>query len=62
VCSSDLKRPVPLADAVLDWVAGEAGNHAAPPADAPRRLRARPLDAVLVALALTTALTLPLAA
>lgn len=56
------KRPVPLADAVLDWVAGEAGNHAPAAADAPRTLRARPLDGVLVALALAIAVTLPLAA
>jgi hypothetical protein len=56
------KKPVPLADAVLDWVAGEAGSHAAAPPDPPRALRARPLDGVLVALVLATALTLPLAA
>jgi hypothetical protein len=56
------KRPVPLADAVLEWVAGEAGHHAAAPPDPPRALRARALDGVLVALALATALAVPLAA
>ena len=56
------KEPVPLADAVLEWVAGEADGHDPGPPPAPRSLRARPLDAVLVVLALATALTLPLAA
>ncbi|HEX8082761.1 MAG TPA: hypothetical protein VF529_00635 [Solirubrobacteraceae bacterium] len=53
------KTPVPLADAVLDWVAGEAGKHAPPPADPPRALRARARDALLVALAVATAVALP---
>jgi hypothetical protein len=53
------KKPVPVADAVLDWVAGEAGHHSASPPDPPRRLRARPLDAVLVVLVLATAAALP---
>ncbi|HEV3002621.1 MAG TPA: hypothetical protein VGW75_17930 [Solirubrobacteraceae bacterium] len=55
------KRPVPLADAVLDWVAGEAGHHAAAPPEPPRVLRARARDGALVALAVATALSLPLA-
>ncbi|HEX8208410.1 MAG TPA: hypothetical protein VF587_20275, partial [Solirubrobacteraceae bacterium] len=56
------KKPVPIADAVLDWVAGEAGTHAPPPRETPRPLRARPLDGVLVVLALASALALPFAA
>ncbi len=56
------KQPVPLADAVLDWVAGEAGHHAPAPPEPPRVLRARLRDAALVVLALATALALPLAA
>jgi hypothetical protein len=53
------KRPVPVADAVLDWVSGEAGRHAPAPHAPPRALRARGRDAVLVVLALATALALP---
>jgi hypothetical protein len=56
------KQPVPLADAVLDWVAGEAGHHAPAPPEPPRMLRVRVRDAALVVLALATALALPLAA
>ena len=52
------KKPVPIADAVLDWVAGEAGHHAPAAPDPPRTLRARPLDGVLVALALATSLAI----
>jgi hypothetical protein len=52
-------EPVPLADAVLDWVAGEAGRHEpGPPATRPR-LHARRRDAVLVVLA--AACVLPVA-
>jgi hypothetical protein len=56
------KHALPIADAVLDWVAGEAGHHAPAEPDPPRALRARPVDGVLVALVVATALTLPLAA
>jgi hypothetical protein len=56
------KSAVPIADAVLDWVAGEAGHHAPAPREPPRVLRARLRDAVLVALAVATAFTLPFAA
>ncbi|HEV2813459.1 MAG TPA: hypothetical protein VGW10_09430 [Solirubrobacteraceae bacterium] len=56
------KKPVPLADAVLDWVAGEAGHHTAAPPDPPRALRARVRDGLLVVLAVATALALPLGA
>ncbi len=56
------KKAVPVADAVLDWVAGEAGHHAATPREPPRALRARPTDGLLVVLAAATALALPLAA
>ena len=52
------KKPVALADAVLDWVAGEAGHHAPAAPDPPRALRARPLDGALVGLALATVLAL----
>ena len=55
------KKPVPIADAVLDWVAGEAGHHAAAPPEPPRALRARVRDGLLVMLVLATALALPLA-
>jgi hypothetical protein len=56
------KKPVPIADAVLDWVAGEAGHHAPVAPAPPRVLRARLRDGALVVLAVATALTLPLAA
>ena len=56
------KKPIPVADAVLDWVAGEAGHHAASRPDPPRVLRARVRDAALVVLALATALAVPLGA
>jgi hypothetical protein len=55
-------KPLPIADAVLDWVAGEAGNHTAALPAPPRPLRARFPDAVLVVLAFSTAVALPLAA
>jgi hypothetical protein len=52
---------LPITDAVLDWVAGEAGRHEPPePATAPA-LRARRSDAALVALAAACALALPFA-
>jgi hypothetical protein len=54
-------EPLPLTDAVLDWVAGEAGRHAPPePATVPA-LRARRRDAALVMFAAACALALPFA-
>jgi hypothetical protein len=54
-------EPLPITDAVLDWVAGEAGRHApAEPAAVPA-LRARRGDAALVAFAVACALALPFA-
>jgi hypothetical protein len=55
-------EPIPITDAVLDWVAGESGRHApGRPAVSPQ-LRARSRDAVLVALAAACALAVPFAA
>lgn len=53
---------VPVTDAVLDWVRGEADRH--PPAhpEPERPLRARGRDALLVGLAAATVLALPFAA
>jgi len=56
------RRPLPLADAVLAWVAGEAGRHQAPPPLAARALRTGASDRVLVVLAAATALAVPFAA
>jgi hypothetical protein len=54
-------EPLPITDAVLEWVAGEAGRHApAEPAALPA-LHARRSDAALVAFAVLCALALPLA-
>lgn len=52
---------VPVTDAVLDWVSGEAHRH--PPAhpDPARALRARSRDALLVGFAAATVLALPFA-
>lgn len=55
-------EPVPLTDAVLGWVAGEAGRHAPGEAEPLRTLRAGRGDAALVLLAAATALVLPFAA
>ena len=55
-------RPVPLTDAVIGWVAAEAGRHAAGEPAPSATLRARRRDGVLVALVAATALTLPLVA
>jgi len=55
------RRPGPLAGAILGWIAGEQARFvpaAAPPLS---RLRARGPDAALVALAVSTAATLPFA-
>jgi hypothetical protein len=52
------KEPAPLTDAVLDWVAGEAGKHTPAPAEPPQAMRARPWDGLLVALAMATVLVL----
>jgi len=54
--------PIPVTDAVLDWVAGEAGRHDPAEHVAHPALRVRGLDALLVALAAACALALPLAA
>jgi len=53
------RKPLPLADAVLDWVAGEAhrSHDEVPPAAVPA-LRARPRDGALVALAAAAGLAL----
>ena len=54
-------EPLPITDAVLDWVAGESGRHPpGRPAVTPV-LRAQRRDAALVALAAACALVLPLA-
>jgi hypothetical protein len=56
------REALPIADAVLDWVADETERHPpGRPAPAPT-LRARGSDRVLVALAVATALAVPLAA
>jgi hypothetical protein len=52
------KRPLPVADAVLGWVRAEAGRFRPAASAGLVRLRARPRDAVLVALAAAPALTL----
>jgi hypothetical protein len=52
------KRPAALLDAVLTWVVREASDYTPPPPRAPLRLRARPLDWML--LASVAALTLVL--
>jgi hypothetical protein len=56
------RRPVPLVDAILGWVAAEAGRHAPGAPDPAPALRARGRDGVLVALAVATALAVPLGA
>lgn len=55
------REPLPLADAVLDWVAGEAGRHEPGAPDRVAVLRARRRDAALVALAAACVLALPFA-
>ena len=60
-CEDVPTRPVPLTDAVIGWVAAEAGRHAAGEPAAPAVLRARRRDGLLVAVVAATALTLPLA-
>jgi hypothetical protein len=52
------KKPAPIADAVTEWVAGEAAGFRAGGDGARPRLRLRPPDRVLVALALLPALAL----
>ena len=61
-CEGVPARPVALTDAVIGWVAAEAGRHAAGEPVAPAVLRARRRDGLLVAVVAATALTLPLAA
>jgi hypothetical protein len=56
------QKPLPITDAVLAWVAGEAHHHAPAEPEPGRRLRVRRRDAALVVLAAATALALPLAA
>jgi hypothetical protein len=51
--------PLPLTDAVLDWVAGESDRHAPARHGAPPPLRARSRDALLVVLAAACVLSLP---
>jgi hypothetical protein len=45
------KRPLPIVDAVLGWVAAESGRFARPPSAAALPLALRPRDLLLVALA-----------
>jgi hypothetical protein len=52
------KKPAPIADAVTEWVAGEAAGFRAGGDGARPRLRLRPPDRVLVAFALLPALAL----
>jgi hypothetical protein len=49
-------EPIPVTDAVLDWVAGEAGRHPPATPEPVHTLRARSRDAVLVAFAVAAAL------
>jgi hypothetical protein len=46
------KTPIPVLDAVFRWVVAESARFRAVPHEVAVRLRARPLDAVLVLLAL----------
>jgi hypothetical protein len=50
------KRPVPLLDAVLDWVVEESSQDRPPLAPVHRKLRIRTRDAVLIALAVAPVL------
>jgi hypothetical protein len=52
------RRPLPLLDAVLDWVARESASFRPTPAGRPPRLRLRAADAGLLALALAPAVLL----
>jgi hypothetical protein len=54
-------EPLPLTDAVLDWVSGEAGRHPAGEPEPAAALHARRRDAALVVLAAACALALPFA-
>jgi hypothetical protein len=54
------RRPVPLLDAVLDWVSHESARFRAAPAPSPPLLALRPLDGLLVTLAALPAVTLAL--
>jgi hypothetical protein len=54
------RRPLPLLDAVLDWVAHEAARFRPGERPAPPRLALRPLDGALVAFAAAPALALAL--
>ena len=51
--------PIPITDAVLDWVAGEAGRHPPAAPEPVRTLRVRPRDVLLLGLVAATALALP---
>jgi hypothetical protein len=55
------KRPLPVLDAVLAWVAGESARFRAGTAAPVASLAARPLDWALVALAAVPALALSVA-
>jgi hypothetical protein len=54
-------EPLPITDAVLEWVAGEAGRHPPGEPEPAAALRARRRDAALVAFAAACALALPFA-
>jgi hypothetical protein len=55
-------EPLPITDAVLEWVAGEAGRHPPGTPEPVPALRVRRRDAALVAFAAACALALPFAA
>jgi hypothetical protein len=51
------KRPLPLLDAILNWVAAESARFRAVPASTVASLRTRPLDWILVGAVLASGLT-----
>jgi hypothetical protein len=52
------KRPLPVLDALLGWVAVESGRFRAAPPAAPARLTLSPGDGMLIALAVLPVLVL----